>query len=169
MTCAVSCNLLNICLSKTCRVVLRRHRFSGGVYRKAESIMWCDCCQSIFSSGGCIWMSVYQQQQSPDWESARHHHITWQFPVSHYRPLSSSVGANHIGNLKTIMWCDDFWLFSNQVILAWYTFTQIPSPDDNSDWQQSHHVIDSAFRHIESCEIIQCYKTLAVCGERVFI
>ena len=46
----------------------------------------------------------------------------------------------------TIMWCDDSGQLSNQVIVCWYAFIQIRSPDENDDWQQSHQIIDSTFR-----------------------
>ena len=51
-----------------------------------------------------------------------------------------------IGRLKTIMWCDGFGQFSNQVIVFWCTFTQKQSPDGKNDWRQSHHMMVSAFR-----------------------
>ena len=30
------------------------HDLGLDIRRKAESIMWCDCCQSIVSSGDCV-------------------------------------------------------------------------------------------------------------------
>ena len=50
------------------------------------------------------------------------------------------------GRLTTIMWCDDCWQFSNQVIVFWDTFTQKQSPDRKHDWQQSHHMMVLTFR-----------------------
>ena len=47
--------------------------------------------------------------------------------------------------LKTSMWCDDIWQFSNQVIVFLYTLIQIQSPDEKNDLQQPHHMIASTF------------------------
>ena len=52
------------------------------------------------------------------------------------------------GRLTSIVWCDYVCQFSNQVIIVWYAFIRIQSPDEKHDWQQSHHMIDSVFRQM---------------------
>ena len=47
------------------------------------------------------------------------------------------------GRLNTIMWCDDLWQLSNQVIVFWYMLIQTQSPDKKNDLQPSHHMICS--------------------------
>ena len=48
--------------------------------------------------------------------------------------------------LKTIIWCDDFWQYSNQLTVVLYALVQTQSPDETNAWQQSHHMIVSIFR-----------------------
>ena len=52
------------------------------------------------------------------------------------------MGTGCIGRLKTIVWCDDCWQFSNQATVCWYALIQIQSLDE----KQSHHMTVSAFR-----------------------
>ena len=79
-----------------------------------------------------------------------HIHIYISSLIAFHAMLRAHVGRLpcYNGRLITIMWCDDFWQFSNQVIVFWYTFTQKQSPDGINDWLQSHHMIVSAFRHM---------------------
>ena len=92
------------------------------------------------------WISVWKQLYAFA-SAAQHINI-----VSRTRHLSRGMRFAHLscaycGRPKTIMWCDDFGQLSNQVIVCWYAFIQIQSPDETNDWQQSQHMIVSTFRY----------------------
>ena len=62
-----------------------------------------------------------------------------------FKTVKRQNGMTVNGRLTTIMWCDGFGQFSDQVIVCWNTFTQKQSPDGKDDWQQSHHMIVLTF------------------------
>ena len=65
----------------------------GAFCRKVESIMWYGCCQSLLSSGECIWMNAYLKTIAwlENYQKTSRHMIVVNLPLRPVRLLRVSI------------------------------------------------------------------------------